>query len=100
MTQLQTVSYFSAQARIASRQAKDAVQRKTNISHRLNLPGKLSDCATTDKNKAELFICEGDSAGGSSKQARDRKKLKLFYLFRGKILNVETATMTKNTRQY
>ncbi|MZG29590.1 MAG: type IIA DNA topoisomerase subunit B [Nitrospinae bacterium] len=85
---------LSAQARIASRQAKDAVQRKTNISHRLNLPGKLSDCATTDKNQAELFICEGDSAGGSSKQARDRKTQAILPI-RGKILNVETATMTK-----
>ena len=85
---------LSAQARIASRQAKEAVQRKTNISHRLNLPGKLSDCATTDKNKAELFICEGDSAGGSSKQARDRKTQAILPI-RGKILNVQTATMAK-----
>ncbi|PIP74223.1 MAG: DNA topoisomerase IV subunit B [Nitrospinae bacterium CG22_combo_CG10-13_8_21_14_all_47_10] len=85
---------LSAQARIASRQAKEAVQRKTNISHRLNLPGKLSDCATTDKDEAELFICEGDSAGGSSKQARDRKTQAILPI-RGKILNVETATMAK-----
>jgi DNA gyrase subunit B len=85
---------LSAQARIASRQAKEAVQRKTNISHRLNLPGKLSDCATTDKDMAELFICEGDSAGGSSKQARDRKTQAILPI-RGKILNVETATMVK-----
>ena len=85
---------LSAQARIASRQAKEAVQRKTNISHRLNLPGKLSDCATTDKDKAELFICEGDSAGGSSKQARDRKTQAILPI-RGKILNVETATLAK-----
>lgn len=85
---------LSAQARIASRQAKEAVQRKTNISHRLNLPGKLSDCATTDKDQAELFICEGDSAGGSSKQARDRKTQAILPI-RGKILNVETATMEK-----
>ena len=85
---------LSAQARIASRQAKEAVQRKTNISHRLNLPGKLSDCATTDKDEAELFICEGDSAGGSSKQARDRKTQAILPI-RGKILNVETATLAK-----
>ncbi len=85
---------LSAQARIASRQAKEAVQRKTNISHRLNLPGKLADCATTDKDQAELFICEGDSAGGSSKQARDRKTQAILPI-RGKILNVETATLTK-----
>jgi DNA gyrase subunit B len=85
---------LSAQARIASRQAKEAVQRKTNISHRLNLPGKLADCATTDKDQAELFICEGDSAGGSSKQARDRKTQAILPI-RGKILNVETATMSK-----
>ncbi|SVB05403.1 uncharacterized protein METZ01_LOCUS158257, partial [marine metagenome] len=83
---------LSAQARIASRQAKEAVQRKTNISHRLNLPGKLSDCATTDKDQAELFICEGDSAGGSSKQARDRKTQAILPI-RGKILNVETASL-------
>ena len=85
---------LSAQARVASRQAKEAIQRKTNISHRLNLPGKLSDCATTDKNEAELFICEGDSAGGSSKQARDRKTQAILPI-RGKILNVETATLAK-----
>lgn len=85
---------LAAQARIASRQAKEAVQRKTNISHRLNLPGKLADCATVDRDSAELFICEGDSAGGSSKQARDRKTQAILPI-RGKILNVETATRAK-----
>ncbi|GJL78389.1 MAG: DNA topoisomerase (ATP-hydrolyzing) [Nitrospinaceae bacterium] len=85
---------LSAQARIASRQAKEAVQRKTLVSHRLNLPGKLSDCSTVDKEQAELFICEGDSAGGSSKQARDRKTQAILPI-RGKIINVETATMGK-----
>lgn len=85
---------LSTQARIASRQARDAVQRKTLVSHRLNLPGKLSDCSTTDTDDAELFICEGDSAGGSSKQARDRKTQAILPI-RGKIINVETATMAK-----
>ncbi len=85
---------LSAQARIASRQAKEAVHRKTNISHRLNLPGKLSDCSSTQRDESELFICEGDSAGGSSKQARDRKTQAILPI-RGKILNVETATMEK-----
>ena len=85
---------LSAQARIASRQAKEAVQRKTNISHRLNLPGKLSDCATVERDEAELFICEGDSAGGSSKQARDRKTQAILPI-RGKILNVQAAPMSK-----
>jgi len=85
---------LAAQARIASRQAKESVHRKTHISHRLNLPGKLSDCASTDREESELFICEGDSAGGSSKQARDRKTQAILPL-RGKILNVETATQDK-----
>jgi DNA gyrase/topoisomerase IV subunit B len=85
---------LAAQARIASREAKESVRRKTNISHRLNLPGKLSDCATVNKDDAELFICEGDSAGGSSKQARDRKTQAILPI-RGKILNVETATAAK-----
>lgn len=85
---------LSAQARVASRLAKDAVHRKTNISHRLNLPGKLADCASVDQDESELFICEGDSAGGSSKQARDRKTQAILPI-RGKILNVETATMDK-----
>ncbi|MFQ5449028.1 MAG: type IIA DNA topoisomerase subunit B [Nitrospinaceae bacterium] len=85
---------LAAQARIASRQARETVQRKTLVSHRLNLPGKLADCATVDKNLAELFICEGDSAGGSSKQARDRHTQAILPI-RGKILNVETATLVK-----
>jgi len=85
---------LAAEARIASRQAREAVNRKTAISHRLNLPGKLADCATVDKEDAELFICEGDSAGGSSKQARDRKTQAILPI-RGKILNVETAPLAK-----
>ena len=85
---------IAAEARIASRKAKELVQRKTSISHRLNLPGKLSDCASTQRDESELFICEGDSAGGSSKQARDRKTQAILPI-RGKILNVETAAMDK-----
>ncbi len=85
---------LAAQARMASRSAKESVLRKTLISHRLTLPGKLADCASTDPSVCELFIVEGDSAGGSSKQARDRKTQAVLPL-RGKILNVENATAEK-----
>ncbi len=85
---------LAAQARMASRAAKDTVMRKSYISHRLTLPGKLADCSSTDPRTTELFIVEGDSAGGSSKQARNRNTQAVLPL-RGKILNVENATAEK-----